>query len=64
MTLQESEVMRRQQKRANKVVLEAMRSESTERTANAKLVEEDRQARVLSIVLFVCALVFIASVVA
>ena len=60
MTFQESEAMRKQQKRDNQAALEAFRIASAERIAAAA----DNHARVLRIVVAVCALVCVAAAVA
>ena len=61
MTFQESEAMRKQQKRDNQAALEAFRIASAERIAAAAA---DNHARVLRIVVVVCALVCAAAAVA
>jgi len=63
MTFQESEAMRKQQKRDNEAALEAFRVASAERIVDAKMSVADAHARVLDIVVVVCALVCVAAVV-
>ena len=63
MNFEQSEVLRKREKRAGVDSLEAFRIQSAERIANARLVEASSHARVLDTIVVVCALVLIAAVV-